>query len=70
MNNCEYCEKCDKCVSDFRVFEDADGNTIYCNDCYNKRQELDESLRQFVIKNKIDLKKFYKQVEKECRGDY
>ena len=68
MNNCEYCEKCDKQVIDFRVIEDQEGNTIYCEDCYKKRKEWDDNLREFVLKNHINLAKFYKQVEKECKG--
>ena len=38
MDNYEYCEKCDKKVIDFRVIEDQEGNTIYCNECYKKRK--------------------------------
>lgn len=66
----EYCEKCDKQVNDFKVIEDDDGNTIYCKECYKKRIELDENLKQFVIKNKINLKKFNKEIEKECKGQF
>jgi hypothetical protein len=29
---------------------------------------LDDSLKEFVLKNKINLAKFYKSVEKECKG--
>ncbi len=67
MDNFEYCEKCDKRINDFRVVADDDGNTIYCNECYEKRQKLDENLKEFISKNKIDLAKFYRQVEKECK---
>jgi hypothetical protein len=68
MNNYEFCEKCDKKVIDFRVIEDDEGNTIYCEECYKKRKDLDDSLKEFVLKNKINLAKFYKSVEKECKG--
>ena len=68
MDNFEYCEKCDKKVFDFKVIEDQEGNTIYCNECYKKRKELDDNLKQFVANNNINLAKFYKQVEKECKG--
>ena len=68
MNNYEYCEKCDKKIMDFRVIEDDDGNTIYCEECYIKRKTLDDNLKEFVRNNKIDLAKFYKKVEKECKG--
>jgi hypothetical protein len=68
MDNFEYCEKCDKKIIDFRVIEDQEGNTIYCNECYKKRKELDDILKEFVANNHINLAKFYEQVEKECRG--
>jgi deoxyribodipyrimidine photolyase len=51
-----------------RVIEDQEGNTIYCNECYKKRKELDDNLKEFLANNHINLAKFYKQVEKECRS--
>ena len=68
MDNFEYCEKCDKKVFDFKVIEDQEGNTIYCNECYKKRKELDDNLKELVANNRINLAKFYKRVEKECKG--
>ncbi len=68
MNNYEQFEKCDKKIRDFRVIEDDDGSTIYCEECYIKRKTLDDNLKEFVRNNKIDLAKFYKKVEKECKG--
>jgi len=68
MDNYEYCEKCDKKINDFKVVGDDDGTTIYCCECYDKRKKLDDNLAEFVIKHNINLAKFYKNVEKECKG--